>query len=108
MFEYMNMSAFVVVLFFSITIFMTKDKFTAILVVFLYILIAYDAYSSYDNALENMKYFNNKKSLTCFSGGGLYSSANKYYVDKSSGWILKKDYFIKDSLMIRANKCDKN
>ena len=60
-----------------------------------------DADNSQTTAKENLMRFTNGKSLMC---EGEYS--NKYSVSSKSGWSRDKNYFIKDSLMIRADKCE--
>jgi len=79
-------------------------KYLALMIAILYFLHSYEKYSE---TKENKEFFKNEKLLKCFSGGGLYSEANKYRVSKKNGWSLEGDYFTKDSLMIRANKCER-
>jgi len=79
-------------------------KYLALMIAILYFLYSYEKYSE---TKENKEFFKNEKLLKCFSGGGLYSEANRYRVSKKNGWNLEGDYFIKDSLMIRANKCER-
>lgn len=48
---------------------------------------------------QNAERFKNDKELECAN------DKSRFFVSKSSEWILKDDNFIKDSLMIRANQC---
>ena len=110
MFEYMNYNALIffgVFFVFPILLFKVKEPLMILSVVVLIGLIFWDAYNSYTTAQESKAYFKGGTSLKCISGGGLYSSANEYRVSKKNGWKMEGDYFIKDSLMIRANKCEK-
>ena len=108
MLEYLNTGGVSVLLFFSIVIFFLakEDKLLVFLVVLCFVLLFYDAYSAYSSANRNIKMFRSGNTLVCTSGGGIYTSANKYQVSISEGWTLDKNYFIKDSLMIRIDKCD--
>jgi len=51
-----------------------------------------------------------KENLMRFSNGGSFicqgSDSNKYSVSSKNGWSRDKNYFTKDSLMIRADKCE--
>ncbi len=79
-------------------------KYLVLMIAIFYFLHSYEKYSE---TKENKEFFKNEKLLKCFSGGGLYSEANRYRVSKKNGWSLEGDYFIKESLMIRANKCER-
>jgi len=79
-------------------------KYLVLMIAIFYFLHSYEKYSE---TKENKEFFKNEKLLKCFSGGGLYSESNKYRVSKKNGWSLEGDYFTKDSLMIRANKCER-
>lgn len=69
--------------------------------------ILFDANSEHKTALKNISDFKHKGAvLKCISGGGLYTLANTYKVSIDDGWSVDKDYFIKDSLVVRANKCE--
>lgn len=71
-------------------------------------LLLFDANDSHTTVLKNISDFKNKNAtLKCTSGGGLYSSANTYRVALDDGWKVNKDYFIKESFMVRANKCER-
>lgn len=71
-------------------------------------LIFYDSYSKHSSAVQNISDFKSKKVvLKCKSGGGLYASADTYRVSLDDGWYVDKDYFIKESFMVRANKCER-
>jgi len=108
MFEYMNYGAlFVLSVIFIIPLLFekTRDPLVTTLGLISIALLLMDADYSYSAAKENRAYFKEERTLKCFSGGGLYSDANRYRVSKKNGWSLEGDYFIKDSLMIRANRC---
>lgn len=49
---------------------------------------------------KNVEYFKSTKELECTN------DTSKFLVSKSKEWILKDDNFVKDSLMIRADKCE--
>ena len=61
--------------------------------------IAADSYQT--TAKNNLMRFTNGKSLIC---GG--QDSNKYSVSSKSGWGRDKNYFQKDSLLIRADRCE--
>ena len=52
-------------------------------------------------AEENIKAFNSKSTLTCKT---VY---DRYRVSKKDGWEVDKSYFVKESLMIRADMCER-
>ena len=60
-----------------------------------------DADNSQTTAKENLMRFTNGKSLMCEG-----EDSNKYRVSSKKGWSRDKNYFTKDSLMIRADKCE--
>jgi len=60
-----------------------------------------DANNSQTTAKENLMHFTNGKSLMCEG-----EDSNKYSVSSKSGWSRDKNYFQKDSLLIRADKCE--
>ena len=109
MFEYLNFGALVVLV--LLTLFSIPKRkglsMVSILLILSYVLLLLAAYSSYSDATNNIRDFKNSKALICFSGGGLYTSSNRYYVEKSEGWVLSDNYFVKNSLMIRADNCKK-
>ncbi|ADN08214.1 hypothetical protein [Sulfurimonas autotrophica] len=66
------------------------------------------ANNEYTTALQNINDFKNQNAtLKCVSGGGLYTSADTYRVSLNDGWSLDKNYFIKESFMVDADKCEK-
>ena len=80
-----------------------KDGKTARKVITTFILISIimptsQAYYTQQTAQENMQHFKQDKVLQC-------TSLSSYKVSKEDGWELDKNYFIKDSLMIRADHC---
>lgn len=111
--EYLNYGALGVFIFFAIVVFFinyaSKESHIGFLIIVAICIgfILFDANSQHKTALKNVSDFKNKRAvLKCISGGGLYSSANTYKVSIDDGWSVDKDYFIKDSLMVRANKCE--
>jgi len=67
---------------------------------FITALIFFQADSSMTQAKENIKLFRGVKVLRCTNDG------SKYRVSKQDGWEVDGFYFIKDSLMIRADRCE--
>lgn len=113
MFEYLNYGAlgvvgFLFIIFLGVSL-ASKEKSFGIyfLFIFLFSLIILDANSQYNTAKSNIKEFKKGYTLKCYSGGGLYSSANTYRVELDDGWKANKDYFTKESFMVRANKCER-
>ncbi|MBU1994364.1 hypothetical protein KKC15_06610 [bacterium] len=49
---------------------------------------------------ENIQLFKDNKVLKCST------TFNNYLVSSKSGWNISDDSFLKDSLLIRADKCD--
>ena len=107
-FEFFNIGALGFLLFLSLVVIPIRKKASYLIVIlgFMFVLLFYGAYSSYSNAKSNMGYFSDGNVLKCFSGG-IYTSANQYSISKSEGWRVKKNYFIKNSLMIHADMCEK-
>jgi amino acid transporter len=64
-------------------------------------------YMQYMTVKENIKSFNNGKSLTCGSGFGIYSSGAKYIVYKDKDWSIRGDKFYneKTDQIINALNC---
>jgi len=52
-------------------------------------------------AEENIKEFSQGSIFTC------KNSSNEYRVSKKDGWEVDKSYFVKESLMIRADMCER-
>ena len=52
-------------------------------------------------AQENKNEFSQGRSFTCKNSG------NQYRVSIKDGWEVDKSYFVKESLMIRADMCEK-
>ena len=69
-------------------------------VLFIATVIFFQADSSMTQAKENIKAFRGAKVLRCTN------DSSKYRVSKKDGWQADGFYFIKDSLMIRADKCE--
>ena len=49
----------------------------------------------------NLSAFKNNKTFICKN-----SDSNTYQVSQANGWKTEKNYFLKDSLMIRADRCE--
>ena len=50
---------------------------------------------------DNLKEFAQGSGFTC------KNSSNNYRVSKQDGWEVDKSYFVKESLMIRADMCER-
>ena len=111
MFEYLNPGFIIMALlvivpgsFTLIIISKNKKKETERKVIKTFMMIVsivpiWHAYYTYQTAEDNIGYFKQNKELHCAS---LTSS---YKVSKNDNWQLDKNYFVKDSLMIKANHC---
>ena len=60
-----------------------------------------DADNSQTTAKNNLVHFTNGAKLICKG-----EDSNKYSVSSKSGWSRDKNYFQKDSFMIRADNCE--
>ena len=115
MFEYLNYGAlgalgFMIFIIFVANLVSEKKMFIgSYILLFICIgLLFLEAYDKHTTALTNISDFKNKNvALKCISGGGLYTSADTYRVSLDDGWKVDKDYFIKESLAVRANKCER-
>ena len=58
------------------------------------------AHSSKSDAQDNIQHFKTGASFTCRA-----KDNNNYRVNLSDGWSSDGFYFVKDSLLIRADKC---
>ena len=105
MFEYMNYGALGFILLFILLTLIKPDKFLLGLEFFVLVLVLSEAFSSYSDAQENMAAFTKGAELHCTSGGGMYARANHYLVSKSDGWKLEKHSFLKESLLLSADRC---
>jgi len=70
------------------------------LLIFAFTLPFIDSLNSISTSEENVEYFKSAKELECTN------DKSKFLVSKANDWILKDDDFIKESLMIRADKCE--
>jgi len=61
--------------------------------------IAADSYQTTAN--NNLMHFSNGGSFICEG-----EDSNKYSVSSKNGWSRNKNYFTKDSLLIRADRCE--
>ena len=59
------------------------------------------AFNSFTNAQENITHFQRGWQFICRSGND-----NEYRVSKADGWEIDKDYFSKNTLLIRADRCE--
>ena len=50
--------------------------------------------------LENIQSIKNGNKLKCIAG------LNSYRVSTQDGWSIDKNYFVKESVLIRADKCE--
>jgi len=60
-----------------------------------------DADNSQSTAKNNLIHFTNSGSFICEG-----EDSNKYSVSSKDGWRRDKNYFTKDSLLIRADRCE--
>ena len=60
----------------------------------------HDGYSAKEEILNNIKTYKEGKELKCYTLGETYLISNQ------SGWSIRKDSFLKDTLLIRADRCD--
>ena len=114
MFEYLNYGALSVLSslgVLTIVIGLNNKKTPAVLYSMILIstgLVFYNAHYEHSRVLKNINDFKNKNAtLKCISGGGLYARADTYRVSLDDGWQVDKDYFIKESFMVRADKCER-
>ena len=57
------------------------------------------AYMSESKSTENIKSFTQGRKLECQIDSALYS------VSKEDAWVIEQGYFVRESLMIRADEC---
>ena len=114
MLEYLNYGGLGVFVFLIITMIILGHMNKRIPIasyIFLLVIIGaflFMANDEYMTAQQNINDFKNQNAtLKCVSGGGLYTSADTYRVSLNDGWILDKNYFIKESLMVAAHKCER-
>ena len=107
MFEYLNFDLIKATIFLfipiSLLIFSRKANISQnlkILLVFLMSIVLAEAYYSYSSALENIQSAKDGSHLKCSIGD------NNYKVSMKDGWKVDENYFLKDSLLIRADKCE--
>jgi len=63
-------------------------------------------YIQYNSALDNIKVFNNGKSLECISNQNNFGSTEKFLVNNIN-WKVKEYEFVRDDgLMVMAHKCE--
>jgi len=110
MFEYINGGVLFFIVILIVTYFFEskeKKSWTKTFIVVGLLLLLYEASTQSSAAEDNARLFKKGKALKCRSGGGLYDKADRYRVSLQDGWVLQGDSFIKESLMIRANKCER-
>jgi len=77
-------------------------KLTFIFIALVFISFPFiDADNSQTIAKNNLIRFSNSAKLICEG-----EDSNKYSVSSNSGWSRDKNYFKKDSLLIRADRCE--
>ena len=114
MLEYLNYGGLGVFSFMAITmIILGHSSEKAPLGSYVFLLVSVGAFLfvadyEYTTTQQNINDFkNNNATLKCMSGGGLYTSADTYRVSLNDGWSLDKNYFVKESLMVAAHKCER-
>jgi len=75
--------------------------FFIFLVLFFILLPFIEADIDQTTAKNNLKRFSNGGSFICTG-----SDSSKYSVSSKNGWSRDKNYFTKNSLMIRADRCE--
>ena len=98
--------AIFVLLLFNGSITKVKKKFTIsnamkVLLVLVFLIPFVESYSLSRDAQFNMPAMKENKTLICEN-----ADTNKYQVSQVNGWKVEKNYFLKDSLMIRADRCE--
>ena len=107
MFEYINSGMLIVIIIvtFMLIMFVLLEKGSRVGNIFILLLWLtgsfYLIYDSYTTANSNIQSFKNNKVLQCTNGFN-----TTYRVSLKNNWELDKNYFIKDSLLIRAEKCE--
>lgn len=61
--------------------------------------VFFEGYEIKNLNTKNIKYFKSEEILHCIEKG------SKYRVSIKNGWHIDENYFYKDSLMIRADRC---
>ena len=74
------------------------------LVVFL---MGIDANNKYNSAQKSMSLFKKEYELKCRVTAGPHSSPSIYKVSINNGWEIDNKYFLKDSMAIRVEECEK-
>lgn len=109
MFEYIDFEIVKAVVFLIATLYLllasTRRKssvakyyhFTALLAISSIFIIAY---MSEQESIHNIRVFNQGARLECNTNNNLYR------VSKQDAWEIERNYFIKESLMVRADKCE--
>lgn len=111
-FEYMDRNlvtasvlSLLMLLMINASFFKPKEKikiniFLKIIIVVILLIPILEGYNLSNDAKSNIHYFQTAKTLTCKNLSG------KYQISQINGWKVHRNYFIKDSLMIRADKCE--
>ena len=71
-----------------------------VVISFLVALILSDGYTTKSTIDENITLFKKSKELQCST------LTTRYLVSKQTGWILRKEAFTKDSLLLDARYCE--
>ena len=79
-----------------------KYRATIAIIVPIFIIITLvEALITQSNAQTNLQNFTHGNSFICRGNDN-----NQYRVIKKDGWSIENSYFLKDSLLIRADKCE--
>lgn len=112
MIEYLNVAGLAFVGFIFLVLFIANKTFKKktpglyLMLLILAGLLFVDAWSQRSEAEESIAGFKSQKVLKCYSGGGFYSRAETYRVSSEDGWKIYKGEFVKESLVIKPNRCE--
>lgn len=74
--------------------------FPILVILFAVGLALHDGYSAKEAIQSNIKIYKSAKELK------FYTLGETHLVSQSSGWSIRKDSFLKDTLLIRGDRCD--
>jgi hypothetical protein len=101
MFEFIEVHDVAVSLFALFLIFVIKASFELKWLILMIVSLLFGiALNAQYNAKNNIAHYRKGKSLKCTINGF------HYLVNKKDGWSVNKNSFLKDSLLIRADKCN--
>ena len=113
MLEYFNYGGFTVFTLLAIVMLIVDSDKKKRVPLYIFLLVSVTAFLllanyEYTTAQQNINNFKNKNTtLKCMSGGGIHSVSSTYRVSLNNGWQIDKEYFIKDSLAVRINRCER-